>query len=63
MVLNVDDAIPTDALMAILAIEDVNTAYVVSLPTEERTPWDANTEAPQVAASVATVNTSAHVKI
>jgi D-3-phosphoglycerate dehydrogenase len=35
MVLNVDDMIPGDALLEILAIEDVNTAYVVSLPSSE----------------------------
>ena len=35
MVLSVDDAIPPSALLEILAIEDVNTAYVVSLPTSE----------------------------
>jgi D-3-phosphoglycerate dehydrogenase len=33
MVLNVDDAIPPQALLDILAIEDVQTAYVVSLPS------------------------------
>jgi D-3-phosphoglycerate dehydrogenase len=35
MVLNVDDAIPPQALLDILAIEDVTTAYVVSLPSLE----------------------------
>jgi D-3-phosphoglycerate dehydrogenase len=35
MVLSVDDAIPPAALLEILAIEDVNTAYVVSLPNPE----------------------------
>jgi D-3-phosphoglycerate dehydrogenase len=35
MVLNVDDMIPGNALMEILAIDDVNTAYVVSLPNSE----------------------------
>jgi D-3-phosphoglycerate dehydrogenase len=33
MVLNVDDAIPPAALLDILSIEDVETAYVVSLPS------------------------------
>ena len=37
MVLNVDDAIPQQALDAVLAIDDVQTAYVVSLP-EPQTP-------------------------
>jgi D-3-phosphoglycerate dehydrogenase / 2-oxoglutarate reductase len=32
MVLNVDDAISSDAMMEILALDDVVTAYVVSLP-------------------------------
>jgi hypothetical protein len=32
MVLNVDDAIPHEAIDAIMAIDDVNTAFVVSLP-------------------------------
>jgi D-3-phosphoglycerate dehydrogenase len=35
MVLNVDDAIPREALDEILAIDNINTAYVVSLPREE----------------------------
>jgi D-3-phosphoglycerate dehydrogenase len=35
MVLNVDDAIPAEALLEILTIEDVNTAWVVSLPSPE----------------------------
>jgi D-3-phosphoglycerate dehydrogenase len=35
MVLSVDDAIPSAALLEILAIDDVNTAYVVSLPNPE----------------------------
>ena len=35
MVLSVDDAIPPAALLEILAIEDVTTAYVVSLPSPE----------------------------
>lgn len=36
MVLNVDDTIPADALTEILTIDDVNTAFVVSLPSFER---------------------------
>jgi hypothetical protein len=35
MVLSVDDAIQPAALLEILAIDDVNTAYVVSLPNPE----------------------------
>lgn len=35
MVLNVDDAIPSEAMMQILALDDINTAYVVSLPSHE----------------------------
>lgn len=35
MVLNVDNAIPHEALLAILAIDDVYTAWVVSLPEPE----------------------------
>jgi D-3-phosphoglycerate dehydrogenase / 2-oxoglutarate reductase len=35
MVLNVDDAIPGAALMEILALDDISTAYVVSLPGPE----------------------------
>ncbi len=35
MVLNVDDVIPQEALIAVLALDDVQTAYVVSLPTPE----------------------------
>ncbi|HYI15863.1 MAG TPA: ACT domain-containing protein, partial [Thermomicrobiales bacterium] len=37
MVLNVDDAIPRDALDEIMAIDDVNTAFVVSLPNADPT--------------------------
>jgi D-3-phosphoglycerate dehydrogenase / 2-oxoglutarate reductase len=37
MVLNVDDAVPQQALDAVLSIKDVQTAYVVSLP-EPQTP-------------------------
>ena len=35
MVLNVDNAIPQEALLEILAIDDVHTAWVVSLPEPE----------------------------
>jgi D-3-phosphoglycerate dehydrogenase len=35
MVLNVDDAIPHEALLEILAFDDVETAWVVSLPSPE----------------------------
>jgi D-3-phosphoglycerate dehydrogenase len=35
MVLNVDDAISSEALLEILALDDVNTAFVVSLPDDE----------------------------
>lgn len=35
MVLNVDDAIPQEALMEVLAIDDIHAAYVVSLPAPE----------------------------
>jgi D-3-phosphoglycerate dehydrogenase / 2-oxoglutarate reductase len=37
MVLNVDDAIPQEALADVLALEDIHTAYVVSLP-DPQTP-------------------------
>ncbi|MEX2314480.1 MAG: ACT domain-containing protein, partial [Thermomicrobiales bacterium] len=37
MVLNVDDAIPREALDEIMAIDDVSTAYVVSLPNPDPT--------------------------
>ncbi len=37
MVLNVDDAIPREALDEIMAIDDVNTAFVVSLPNADPT--------------------------
>ena len=50
MVLNVDDTIPGDAMAEILTIDDVNTAFVVSLPSFER-KWDAEVDA--VAAQVA----------
>lgn len=40
MVLNVDDAIPAEAMMEILALDDVVTAYVVSLPGREP-EWEA----------------------
>ncbi|HEX2282152.1 MAG TPA: NAD(P)-dependent oxidoreductase, partial [Thermomicrobiales bacterium] len=35
MVLNVDDAIPQEALMDVLALDDIQTAYVVSLPSPQ----------------------------
>ncbi|CAN5339893.1 hypothetical protein BH23CHL1_BH23CHL1_19740 [soil metagenome] len=35
MVLNVDDVIPQEALIDILALDDIQTAYVVSLPAPE----------------------------
>ena len=37
MVLNVDDAIPREALDEIVAIDDINTAFVVSLPNPDST--------------------------
>ena len=37
MVLNVDDVIPREALDEIMAIDDVNTAFVVSLPNPDPT--------------------------
>jgi D-3-phosphoglycerate dehydrogenase len=37
MVLNVDDAIPREALDEIMAIDDVNTCFVVSLPNADPT--------------------------
>lgn len=39
MVLNVDDAISSAAMLEILALEDVDTAFVVSLPRDEPA-WD-----------------------
>jgi len=48
MVLNVDDAISREALDEIMAIDDVNTAFVVSLPNADPT-WTADPAASRLA--------------